>query len=123
MNLDIFIQELTATLKSGTEDDILKLMYFSDKTFEGFNNAGAGNLFKKMLLLPFIGFKDKDFQVTISEVEADLSESDRERFLKTLADQVQLECIANLTYQDEYKNISASAPIGKIGDTYKLVFF
>jgi hypothetical protein len=30
---------------------------------------------------------------------------------------------ANLTYQDEYKNISASAPIGKIGDTYKLVFF
>ncbi|MGF1935166.1 MAG: hypothetical protein RM347_012290 [Nostoc sp. ChiQUE02] len=123
MNLGVFIQELTATIKSGTEEDILELMYFSDKTFEEVNNAGAGNLFKKMLLLPFIGFKDKDFQVTISEVEADLSESDRERFLKTLADKVQLECIANLTYQDEYKNISASAPIGKIGDTYKLVFF
>jgi hypothetical protein len=121
MNLDVFIQELIDTIKSGTEEDILKLMYFSDKTFEGFNNAGAGNLFKKMLLLPFIGFKDKDLQVTISEVE--LSESDRERFLKTLADKVQLECTANLTYQDEYKNISASAPIGKIGDTYKLVFF
>ncbi|MEH2284037.1 MAG: hypothetical protein V7K90_22390 [Nostoc sp.] len=123
MNLDIFIQELTATIKGGTEEDILKLMYFSDKTFEGFNNAGAGNLFKKMLLLPFIGFKDKDFQVTISEVEVELSESDRERFLKTFTDKVQLECIANLTYQDEYKNISSSAPIGKIGDTYKLVFF
>ncbi|MEH2109676.1 hypothetical protein [Nostoc sp.] len=123
MSLDVFIQELTATLKSGTEEDILKLMYYSDKTFEGFNNAGAGNLFKKMLLLPFIGFKDKDFQVTISEVEVELSESDREGFLKRNADKVQLECIANLTYQDEYTNISVSAPIGKIGDTYKLVFF
>ncbi|MEH2151988.1 hypothetical protein [Nostoc sp.] len=53
MSLDVFIQELTATLKSGTEEDILKLMYYSDKTFEGFNNAGAGNLFKKMLLYQF----------------------------------------------------------------------
>ncbi|BAY79837.1 hypothetical protein NIES25_63250 (plasmid) [Nostoc linckia NIES-25] len=74
-----------------------------------------------MLVLPFIGFKDKDLEVTISEVE--LSESERERFLKQLADKVELECIVNLTYQDEYKNISTSAPIGKIGDTYKLVFF
>ncbi|MEH1968656.1 hypothetical protein [Nostoc sp.] len=123
MNLDVFIQELTATIKSGTEEDVLELMYFSDKTFEEVNNAGAGNLFKKMLLLPFIGFKDKDFQLTISEVEVELSESDRERYLKRHADKVQLECIANLTYQDQYTNSSVSAPIGKIGDTYKLVFF
>nr|WP_322721328.1 hypothetical protein [Nostoc sp. ChiQUE02]MDZ8234436.1 hypothetical protein [Nostoc sp. ChiQUE02] len=121
MNLDVFIQELTDTIKNGTEEDILELIYFSDNAFEEFNNLGGGNVFKKMLILPFISFKDKDLQVTISEV--DLSESDRERFLKKLADKVKLECIANLTYQDEYTNISASAPIGKIGDAYKLVFF
>ncbi|MEH2267363.1 MAG: hypothetical protein V7K68_02845 [Nostoc sp.] len=121
MILDVFIQELTVTIKSGTEEDILKLIYFSDNAFEEFNNLGGGDVFKKMLVIPFIGFKDKDLQVTIREVE--LSESDRERFLKKLANKVQLECIANLTYQDEYTNISVSAPIGKIGDTYKLVFF
>ncbi|MEH2026455.1 hypothetical protein [Nostoc sp.] len=63
MNLDIFIQELTATIKSGTEEDILKLIYFSDNAFEEFNNLGGGDVFKKMLLIPFIGFKRMNEQV------------------------------------------------------------
>ncbi|WP_138499797.1 hypothetical protein [Nostoc sp. PA-18-2419] len=121
MSLNVFIQKLTDTIKNGTESDILELIYFSENAFEEFNNLGGSNVFKKMLLLAFIGLKDKDLQVTISEVE--LSESQRERFLKKLADKVELECIVNLTYKDEYTNSSTSAPIGKIGDTYKLVFF